>query len=194
MSSSSGYQPKPTPALPTGATSIEPHSTRAPRVDGVRQGFEATFGAYVPPDWTLDAECTRPGTDPNAFYPTKGGRQKDQLALSVCATCLVRKTCLEDAIEYETGVVGAEEIRPEVHGVRGGMTQKERRRLIQRRKVEAAEAVKKAVLKDYRTSKLTVEQIAEKHDVAKSSVSRWAQAGGVSMRPRQGGRRARGVA
>lgn len=178
-----------TAPIPTGVTSISPRAARSPRVDGVRRGFEATFGAYVPADWTLDAECTRPGTDPEVFYPSRGGPQTDRVALAICAACTVREVCLEDAIAYETGDVAAEEIRPEVHGVRGGMVSKDRRRLIQQRKVEAANKVRDAALADYLAGEMRVGEIALKHGVDGASLSRWAKAAGHPIRPKGGGRR-----
>jgi WhiB family redox-sensing transcriptional regulator len=181
MSTSSGYQPKPTTPVPTGMHQVVPN--RGPSIVAVRQGFEATFGAYVPPDWTLDAECTRPGTDPALFYPSKGGSQIDRKALSICAACPVREECLEDAIAYESGKVGAEEIRPEAYGVRGGMVAKDRRRLIQQRNVAEQEAKREAAVADY-VAGLPVDSIMAKHHVAQSTVTRWAKEAGVQMRPK----------
>lgn len=126
---SAGYQPQPTPAVPTGMHQVIPN--RNPSVVGVRETFETAFGGYVPADWTLDAECTLPGTNPETFYPRKGGNRMDQQAKAACAVCIVRAQCLLDALVFEVGEVGAEDVRPEVHGIRGGMGQKERRELVQ---------------------------------------------------------------
>lgn len=125
---STGYQPKPTTPTPTGMHQVIPN--RGPSIVAVRQGFEDTFGAYVPPDWALDAECTQPGTDPETFYPQRGGRS-GQRATAACAVCIVREDCLLDALKFEVGELGAEDVRPEVHGIRGGMVQKNRLKLVQ---------------------------------------------------------------
>lgn len=194
MSTSSGYQPRPTTPVPTGVHQVIPN--RGPSVVGVRQSFEATFGAYVPPDWTLDAECTRPGTDPELFYPRKGGSQLDRKALSICAACPVREECLDAALEFEVGDIGADDVRPEVFGVRGGMVSKERRRLVQKIRVERKAAheaeAREKVAGDYKAGKLTVKEIALRHGISQSTVTRWAVEAGIEPRPRHGGRKSEG--
>ena len=65
------------------------------------------------PDWHLRALCAQ--TDPEAFFPDKGGSTK--AALAVCAGCSVRAECLEFAIAND-----------ERFGVWGGTTERERRR------------------------------------------------------------------
>lgn len=67
-----------------------------------------------PEDWTVDALCAQ--TDPDAFFPEKGGNARD--AKKVCAGCDVRAQCLQYALEHE-----------EKHGLWGGLTERERRKL-----------------------------------------------------------------
>lgn len=192
---STGYQPAPTAPISTGATSIHLRTNRAPVVDGLLEAFEATFGGYVPADWTFDAECTRPGVDPEDFYPRKSGPQAEARAKKICAVCIVREKCLADAIAFETGQLGAGDVRPEVHGTRGGMTAKERRQHIQKLNVEAQERLRADVAKAYAEEPQTsVEDIAARFGVQKSSVARWAKAAGYPARPRHGGRKRQEVA
>lgn len=67
-----------------------------------------------PPAWYGDAAC--PSTDPEAFYPEKGGSTQPDKA--VCLSCSVRSKCLAYALE-----------RNEAHGVWGGLSEKQRRQL-----------------------------------------------------------------
>jgi WhiB family redox-sensing transcriptional regulator len=67
-----------------------------------------------PPRWQDDALCAQ--TDPEAFYPEKGGSTRD--AKRICQNCEVRAECLEYAVE-----------RDERFGVWGGMSERERRQL-----------------------------------------------------------------
>jgi WhiB family redox-sensing transcriptional regulator len=54
-------------------------------------------------DWRAHGLCAQ--TDPEAFYPEKGGSTAD--AKRVCLACEVRLECLEYAIEHgEPGVWG----------------------------------------------------------------------------------------
>lgn len=65
-------------------------------------------------DWTSQAVCSQ--TDPEAFYPEKGGSTKE--AKRVCLGCPVRKKCLQWALDHD-----------ERFGVWGGLSERERRRL-----------------------------------------------------------------
>lgn len=67
------------------------------------------------PDWHELAACAE--VDPELFYPVKGGRAVE--ALKICAGCEVRARCLGEAIA-----------QGERYGVRGGMTERQRRRYI----------------------------------------------------------------
>jgi WhiB family redox-sensing transcriptional regulator len=79
--------------------------------------------AINPNDWRLRALCAQ--TDPEAFFPEKGGSAR--AALAVCAECPVRGECLNHALEND-----------ERFGVWGGTTERERRRL-RRQRQEAAD-------------------------------------------------------
>lgn len=64
--------------------------------------------------WQADALCAQ--TDPEAFFPEKGGSTRD--AKKVCGSCTVRSQCLEYALSND-----------ERFGIWGGMSERERRRL-----------------------------------------------------------------
>jgi WhiB family redox-sensing transcriptional regulator len=64
--------------------------------------------------WQDRALCAQ--TDPDAFYPEKGGSTRE--AKKVCRGCEVRADCLDYALE-----------RDERFGIWGGMSERERRRL-----------------------------------------------------------------
>lgn len=66
------------------------------------------------PDWRQRALCAQ--TDPDAFYPEKGGSTR--AAKKVCDVCPVRVECLAYALEHDSQ-----------HGVWGGLDDRERRRL-----------------------------------------------------------------
>lgn len=63
--------------------------------------------------WHHKALCSQ--TDPEAFFPEKGGSTRD--AKRVCAQCEVRERCLQWAIDHD-----------ERFGIWGGMSERERRR------------------------------------------------------------------
>ena len=67
--------------------------------------------------WQSDALCAQ--TDPEAFFPEKGGSTRD--AKKVCGACMVRSECLEYALEND-----------ERFGIWGGLSERERRRLRKR--------------------------------------------------------------
>ena len=64
--------------------------------------------------WRLEALCAE--TDPEAFFPEKGGSTRD--AKRVCTGCSVRAECLEFALAND-----------ERFGIWGGLSERERRRL-----------------------------------------------------------------
>ena len=72
--------------------------------------------------WRAFARCQ--GLDPEIFYPT--GDDDGVEAKSVCELCPVREACLEHALT-----------RREKHGVWGGLTERERRRILRRRRRSA---------------------------------------------------------
>ena len=68
----------------------------------------------LPTSWQERALCAQ--TDPEAFFPEKGGSTRD--AKRVCQSCEVRVECLEYAMEQD-----------ERFGIWGGLSERERRRL-----------------------------------------------------------------
>jgi WhiB family redox-sensing transcriptional regulator len=68
----------------------------------------------TPPDlsWHEDALCAQ--TDPEAFFPDKGGSTRE--AKRVCMSCEVRVKCLDYALEHD-----------ERFGIWGGLSERERR-------------------------------------------------------------------
>jgi WhiB family redox-sensing transcriptional regulator len=90
------------------------------------RSFDAQEWAAVGADeeWRLDALCAE--TDPEAFFPDKGGSTRD--AKRVCGGCPVRAECLEYALASD-----------ERFGIWGGLSERERRRVrLQRRGVISA--------------------------------------------------------
>lgn len=68
--------------------------------------------------WLEAAACK--GMDPNIFYPGVYNPTGVESALAVCSGCTVSEECLEDALEdYQYGQ----------YGIRGGQSERERRRL-----------------------------------------------------------------
>ncbi|MCI2237869.1 WhiB family transcriptional regulator [Paenibacillus sp. TRM 82003] len=66
------------------------------------------------PGWQELALCAQ--TDPEAFFPEKGGSTRE--AKRVCQSCEVRQECLEYALAHD-----------ERFGIWGGLSERERRRL-----------------------------------------------------------------
>lgn len=64
--------------------------------------------------WARDAICTQ--TDPEAFFPEKGGSTRE--AKAVCKKCTVRAECLDYALDND-----------EHFGIWGGMSERDRRKL-----------------------------------------------------------------
>lgn len=65
--------------------------------------------------WYADALCAE--TDPEAFFPEKGGSTRE--AKAVCAECLVRAECLDFALDTF-----------QRFGIWGGCSERERRKLL----------------------------------------------------------------
>ena len=76
--------------------------------------------AEAPEDLTWRDEALCAQVDPEIFFVEKGGSTAP--AKRVCAACAVRAECLQFALETD-----------EMHGVWGGMSERERRRLKQQR-------------------------------------------------------------
>lgn len=95
----------------------------APNAQALMQGiFNLGYGTLVAEDlsWMEEALCAQ--TDPDIFYPEKGGSTAP--ATSVCASCSVRAECLEYAVSHD--------IR---HGIWGGTSDNDRKRMARERKV-----------------------------------------------------------
>lgn len=87
-----------------------------------------TFSAPPPPDhheqqWMLAARCRERA--PHEFFPSDGVGVDE--ARKVCAECPVRVECLEYALTYRID-----------HGVWGGASERERRRILRARRVAAS--------------------------------------------------------
>ena len=82
-------------------------------------GLYGTEGEDGELAWQAEALCAQ--TDPEAFFPEKGGSTAP--ATSVCASCPVQAECLEYAI--------ANDIR---HGIWGGMSDNDRRKISRERR------------------------------------------------------------
>lgn len=63
--------------------------------------------------WQVDSLCAQ--TDPEAFFPEKGGSTRD--AKRICAECTVSSECLEYALQND-----------ERFGIWGGLSERERRK------------------------------------------------------------------
>lgn len=83
-------------------------------------GIDGSFPA-VPQEfaWMLHARCR--GVNPAQFFPSDG--LGVEVAQRVCAACPVRVECLEYALEHRIE-----------HGVWGGASERERRRILRRRR------------------------------------------------------------
>ena len=89
-------------------------------VDVLKLGVTGAYGDGLVDDplaWQEDALCAQ--TDPEAFFPEKGGSTRD--AKRICAQCTVRSECLEYALNNDERV-----------GIWGGLSERERRRLRKR--------------------------------------------------------------
>lgn len=84
-------------------------------VPGVRRSDPAEADSTLA--WQADALCAQ--TDPEAFFPEKGGSTRD--AKRICTTCDVRGECLEYALQND-----------ERFGIWGGLSERERRKLKRR--------------------------------------------------------------
>lgn len=73
--------------------------------------------------WRQQGRCR--GVDPAVFYPVSDEDEALE-AKAICETCPVRGPCLEYALAAR-----------EKHGVWGGLTERERRRLLRQRRKSA---------------------------------------------------------
>jgi len=84
-----------------------------------RGGFAGNGEEEAPSEleWQERALCAQ--TDPEAFFPEKGGSTRE--AKRVCMSCEVRVQCLDYALEND-----------ERFGIWGGLSERERRRVKKR--------------------------------------------------------------
>jgi WhiB family transcriptional regulator, redox-sensing transcriptional regulator len=76
-------------------------------------------------DWRDGAACV--AADPDLFFPISSGgisRVQERRAKAFCAICHVRPQCLAFAIETQ-----------QLYGIWGGLSEKERTRLMRRRRL-----------------------------------------------------------
>lgn len=101
------------PHTNTGTAPIE--TLRRPQLSLVPDSIEVV-PAITPEDdlWQERALCAQ--TDPEAFFPEKGGSTRE--AKRICQGCEVRDACLEYALAHD-----------ERFGIWGGLSERERRRL-----------------------------------------------------------------
>lgn len=74
--------------------------------------------------WRKRAACD--GIDPDIFYPASEDESAAVEAKAICETCPVRQPCLEHALANR-----------EREGIWGGMTERERRRVVRQRRKTA---------------------------------------------------------
>jgi WhiB family transcriptional regulator, redox-sensing transcriptional regulator len=74
-------------------------------------------------DWMARGKCKE--VAPDIFFPSDG--MGVQVAQRICAECPVAQECLEYALEHHID-----------HGVWGGCSERERRRILRRRRISTA--------------------------------------------------------
>ncbi len=85
------------------------------RAEWSRAIADADLPGPVDPEWEKRALCSQ--TDPEAFFPEKGGSTRE--AKRVCSRCEVRSDCLAVALATD-----------ERFGIRGGLSERERRKML----------------------------------------------------------------
>lgn len=83
-----------------------------------------TIADLAAPEWHARASCSEIGGD--LWFPEKGGSTRE--AKRVCMACEVRATCLQYALDNE-----------EWFGIWGGLTNRERRKLLKASSQETTE-------------------------------------------------------
>jgi WhiB family redox-sensing transcriptional regulator len=88
-------------------------------VDPALLGVEKAYndGSDDPTAWQAEALCAE--TDPEAFFPEKGGSTRE--AKKICNQCSVKAECLEFALGIDARF-----------GIWGGLSERERRKLKKR--------------------------------------------------------------
>lgn len=74
----------------------------------------------VPADWPDRAECK--DSDPGLWFPNPANQTAYDTAREICQRCVVQGDCLAAALREERDGL--------VHGMRGGLTPPERRKLL----------------------------------------------------------------
>ncbi len=97
-----------TPSANSSAIPVRPHLSLVP------DPVEASMLTPADEEWQERALCAQ--TDPEAFFPEKGGSTRE--AKRICTGCEVRDACLEYALAND-----------ERFGIWGGLSERERRRL-----------------------------------------------------------------
>lgn len=107
-----------------GSVGNEPHTNTGPSQGGVAGRPQLSVvpdhaGAFDDPamddeQWQERALCAQ--TDPEAFFPEKGGSTRE--AKRICLGCEVKDRCLDYALAHD-----------ERFGIWGGLSERERRRL-----------------------------------------------------------------
>ncbi|WP_081746755.1 WhiB family transcriptional regulator [Arthrobacter sp. H5] len=105
------------PAAPDQPQPVAPIERVEPAVWIGLPGIGHDFDDEGELGWQADALCAQ--TDPEAFFPEKGGSTRD--AKKVCGACTVKSQCLEYALAND-----------ERFGIWGGLSERERRRLRKR--------------------------------------------------------------
>lgn len=95
-------------------------------MQGLRQRIWASPEVKRPMSLAWKAKGSCRGLDPMVFYPPPDEPALAEPAKEICATCPVRKHCLEFALATR-----------EKHGVWGGLTERERRRVLRQRRRSA---------------------------------------------------------
>jgi WhiB family redox-sensing transcriptional regulator len=89
--------------------------SRSTQVRSIARDFIHIFDLGIPAEpWRAGALCAQ--TDPEAFFPEKGGSTRE--AKAVCGRCTVSAECLDYALENQ-----------ERYGIWGGHSERERRKL-----------------------------------------------------------------
>lgn len=101
-----------TPHTNTGPTPVVP--TGRPQLSLVPEPIDVGGATEEDDQWQERALCAQ--TDPEAFFPEKGGSTRE--AKRICLGCEVRDRCLEYALAND-----------ERFGIWGGLSERERRRL-----------------------------------------------------------------
>lgn len=98
-------------------------ASRGPKSDQYGDYFGEPDGVFA---WKTVGKCR--GIDPNLFFPERGDPTAE--AKRICSECRVREKCLEFALQSG-----------ERHGIWGGKSERERRRIRRERKVESGAMV-----------------------------------------------------